>query len=157
MSISTASTVAATLNRYRFVAAGGETSLSGVDANGNVLSYTVGVEQVYLNGVLLVRGQDYVATTGSTITSLTALTLNDVVEILTFSTFVITNAVDQTLVDAKGDLLAGIGDNTITRVAVGTSSSASGSLPQIIIADSTASAGISWADDYLELNIMQAI
>ena len=150
MSISTASAVAATLTRYRFVAAGSETSLSGVDANGNVLSYTVGMEQVYLNGVMLVRGQDYTATTGTSITGLTALVASDSVEILTFSQFVITNAIDQTLVDAKGDLLAGTGDNVIARVAVG------GTL-QSLLADSSQTAGVRWGDDNLILQFMQAI
>ena len=133
MSISTASAVAATLTRYRFVAVGSETSVSGVDSNGNTLSYVAGFEQVYLNGVLLVRGQDYTATNGSSITGLTALVASDSVEVLTFSQFVITNAIDQTLVDAKGDILAGTGDNVIARVAVGTSSSSSGALPQNLI------------------------
>ena len=99
MSISTASAQVATLSRYRYVAAGGETSLTGNDANGAVLAYTIGMEQVYLNGTMLVRAQDYVATTGSSITSLAALVASDVVEILTFSPFVLTNALDQTLVD----------------------------------------------------------
>lgn len=157
MSISTASSTVATLTRYRFVAVGSETSVSGVDANGSVLGYTVGMEQVYLNGVMLVRGSDYTASTGTSITALTALAANDVVEILTFSPFTITNAVDQTLVDAKGDILAGTGDNVITRVAVGTSSSASGALPQVLIADSTQTAGVRWADDYKILDVMQAI
>ena len=138
MSISTASAVAATLTRYRFVAVGSETSVSGVDANGNTLSYVAGFEQVYLNGVLLVRGQDYTATNGSSITGLTALVASDSVEVLTFSQFVITNAIDQTLVDAKGDILAGTGDNVIARVAVGTDT-------YVLTADSTQTAGIKWA------------
>lgn len=157
MSISTASSQVATLTRYRFVATGSETSFTGVDANGSVLAYTVGMEQVYLNGVLLVRGSDYTASSGTSITSLSALAANDIVEILTFSPFNITNAVDQTLVNAKGDLIVATGDNTVTNVAVGTSSSASGALPQVLIADSTQTAGVLWSDDYLELNIMQAI
>jgi hypothetical protein len=157
MSISTASSQVATLTRYRYVAAGSETSVSGVDANGSVLGYTVGTEQVYLNGVMLVRGSDYTASNGTSITALTALVLNDVVEVLTFSPFTITNAVDQTLVNAKGDLIAATGDNVVTNVAVGASSSAAGQLPQTLIADSTATAGIAWADDYLDLTIMQAI
>ena len=47
--------------RYRYTATGGETSKSGVDDNSLTLSYLVGKEQVYLNGVLLVRGSDYTA------------------------------------------------------------------------------------------------
>jgi hypothetical protein len=138
VSISTASAQVATLSRYRFVAAGGETSLTGIDANGNVLAYTVGMEQVYLNGVMLVRGQDYTASSGSSITALTALVASDVVEVLTFSPFTITNAVDQTLVDAKGDILVGTADNVITRVGVGTNG-------YLLTADSTQTAGVAWA------------
>ena len=135
MSISTASAQVATLSRYRFVAAGGETSITGVDANGNVLTYTVGMEQVYLNGVMLVRGQDYTATTGSSITGLTALVASDVVEVLTFSPFTITNAVDQTLVNAKGDLIVGTADNVVTNLTVGTDG-------QTLVADSSTSTGL---------------
>ena len=149
MSISTASAQVATLSRYRFVAAGGETSITGVDANGNVLTYTVGMEQVYLNGVMLVRGQDYTATTGSSITGLTALVASDVVEVLTFSPFTITNAVDQTLIDFKGDILVGTADNVITRVGIGANY-------QALIPDSTQTAGVRWGDDPQILTIMGA-
>jgi hypothetical protein len=138
MSISTASAQVATLTRYRFVAVGSETSVSGVDANGSVLSYTVGTEQVYLNGVMLVRGSDYTASNGTSITALTALVLNDVVEVLTFSPFTITNAVDQTLVNAKGDLIVATGDNVVTNLAVGANGT-------FLTADSTETAGVKWA------------
>lgn len=157
MSISTASAQVATLSRYRFVAVGSETSVSGVDANGNVLAYTVGMEQVYLNGVMLVRTSDYTATSGTSITALTALAASDVVEILTFSPFTIANAVDQTLVDAKGDLIVGTADNVVTRVAVGTGTSSGGVVPQVLVPDSTATAGVRWGDDYKILDVMQAI
>jgi hypothetical protein len=95
VSISTANTSAASVYRYRYVAAGGETSISGVDSNGATLSYLVGKEQVYYNGVLLSRGQDYTATDGATIGSLAALQAGDTLEIITFSAFnlaTITNA-----------------------------------------------------------------
>ena len=157
MSISTANPQVATLTRYRFVAVGSETSVSGIDANGNVLAYVAGKEQVYINGVLMVRGQDYTGTSGSSITALSALAANDVVEILTFSEFVITNAVDQNLVNAKGDLIVATGDNVVTNLAVGTSASSGGALPQILVADSTQTAGVRWGDDYKILDVMQAI
>lgn len=147
MSISTANPTVATLTRYRYVATGGETSISGVDSNGNVLSYVAGFEQVYLNGTLLVRGQDYTATTGTSITGLTALVASDSVEILTFSQFTIANAVDQTLVNAKGDLIVATGDNVVTNLTVGSNN-------QILIADSTQTAGVRWGDDYAVLAVM---
>lgn len=87
MSISSANTSAASVFRYRYVAAGGETSISGADSNGATISYLIGKEQVYYNGALLVRGQDYTATDGSTIGSLTALKAGDTLELITFSAF----------------------------------------------------------------------
>jgi hypothetical protein len=72
--------------RWRKIATGGETSLSGNDSSGLTLVYNPGYEQLYLNGVLQYRGSDYTATSGSTISGLTALTANDTVEILSFVT-----------------------------------------------------------------------
>jgi hypothetical protein len=72
--------------RWRKIATGGETSLSGNDTSGLPLAYNPGYEQVYLNGVLLYRGSDYIATTGNTITGLTALVANDTIEVLSFVT-----------------------------------------------------------------------
>ena len=57
---------------WRKTMSGGETSLSGYDSASQALSYTPGQEQVYLNGILLVRGDDYTATNGTSITGLTA-------------------------------------------------------------------------------------
>jgi len=139
MSISTANPQVATLTRYRFVAVGSETSVSGIDANGAVLAYVAGKEQVYINGVLMVRGQDYTGTSGTSITALSALALNDVVEILTFSEFVIANAVDQTLVNTKGDLIVATADNVVTNVAVGANNT-------VLVADSAQTAGVKWTD-----------
>lgn len=70
--------------RWRKTMVGGETSLSGNGDSSLPLAYTPGYEQVYINGVLMVRGVDYTATTGTTITGLTALVADDVVEV--FST-----------------------------------------------------------------------
>jgi hypothetical protein len=65
--------------RWTKTMSGGETSLSGTDDNSLALEYTVGYESVFINGVLQVRGSDYVATDGTTVTGLTALTASDVV------------------------------------------------------------------------------
>ena len=84
---------AAEIYRYKFVATGGETSVSGTDANGATLSYITGKEQVYLNGVLLVRTSDYTATNGSSITGFSALAVDDILEVITFTSFEIANAI----------------------------------------------------------------
>jgi len=54
--------------RWSKVPTGGTTSLSGLDDNSVSLVYSVGYEQVYRNGVLLSRTNDYTATNGTTIT-----------------------------------------------------------------------------------------
>jgi hypothetical protein len=87
--------------RWRKIATGGETSLSGNDTSGLPLAYNPGYEQVYLNGVLLYRGSDYVATTGNTITGLTALVAGDTIEVLSFVTAPIGDTYGQAAADAK--------------------------------------------------------
>jgi hypothetical protein len=87
--------------RWRRIATGGETSLSGNDSSGLPLAYNPGYEQVYLNGVLLYRGSDYVATTGNTITGLAALAAGDTVEVLSFVTAPIGDTYTQAAADAK--------------------------------------------------------
>ena len=142
----------ADIYRYRFVAAGGETSVSGADANGQTLSYIAGKEQVYLNGVLLVRTTDYTAATGTSITGLTALAISDVLEIITFTAFSVTNAILATIVDAKGDLIVGTGADTVGRLPVGTNG-------YFLKADSTAGTGLVWSNDIessIIMNIMGA-
>ena len=127
----------ASLQRFRFVATGGETSLSGTDANGNTLAYTSGLEEVFLNGAALVRGQDYTATNGTSITGLTALVASDVVEILAWGVFNVSNTISNTLVDAKGDLLVGSAADTVSRLAVGSAN-------QVLTVDSSTATGLKW-------------
>jgi len=124
--------------RYRYTATGGETSKSGADDNGLTLSYIVGKEQVYLNGVLLVRSTDYVATNGSSIASLAALSAGDILEIITFTAFELANVLSPTLFDAKGDLLAGTGVDTVGKLTVGTNG-------QYLQADSSTATGLTWS------------
>ena len=110
----------AAIFRYKFVATGGETSVSGTDANGLTLSYLAGKEQVYLNGVLLVRGTDYTASNGTSITSLAALAASDVLEVITFTSFDLATAISNTLFDAKGDILVATAADTPGKLALGT-------------------------------------
>ncbi len=132
-------TSAATSTRWRKTVAGGETTLNGADDSSVSLAYTVGYEQVYLNGVLLVRGQDYTASTGTSITGLSpALAASDVVEVLSWTPYSVANALTTTLVDAKGDLMVATADNTVGRLAVGTDT-------YILTADSTQTTGVKWA------------
>jgi hypothetical protein len=136
--------------RYRFTAAGGETSESGLDDNGLTLSYIVGKEQVYLNGVLLVRSTDYVATNGTSIASLAALTAGDVLEIITFTAFDLATAISNTLFDAKGDILVATAADTPGKLTLGTNGF-------VLTADSSTATGLKWAEVDLQSSTIMSI
>jgi hypothetical protein len=131
---------ASQVDRWTKTAAGGETSLSGNDDNAVSLSYTAGTEQVYLNGVLLVSGQDYTATNGTTITGLTALAASDIAEVITFnpSNIITTDAVIATDFEAKGDIISASAASTPVRLPVGTTG-------QVLKANSATTSGLEWA------------
>ena len=133
---------ASQVDRWTKTAAGGETSLSGNDDNAVSLAYTSGTEQVYLNGVLLVRGQDYTATNGTTITALTALTASDVAEVVTFnpSNIITTDAVLSTDFTAKGDIISASAASTPIRLAVGANGT-------VLKANSATTSGLEWGSD----------
>lgn len=128
----------AEIYRYKFVATGGETSVSGTDANGLTLSYLAGKEQVYLNGILLVRGSDYTASNGTSITSLAALAANDVLEVITFTAFDLATAISKDLFDAKGDILVATAADTPGKLAIGANNT-------VLVADSSTATGLKWS------------
>ena len=128
----------AAIYRYKFIAAGGETSVSGTDALSQTLAYLPGKEQVYLNGILLVRTTDYTATNGTSITALAALAVNDILEIITFTAFSLATAIENTIIDAKGDLIVGTAADTVGRLAVGTNG-------HFLKANSATATGLEWA------------
>jgi hypothetical protein len=128
----------AAIYRYKFTASGGETSVSGTDDLSQTLSYLAGKEQVYLNGVLLVRSVDYTASNGTSITSLAALTAGDILEIITFTAFDLATAIQLSSINAKGDLLVGSANDTIGTLSVGTTN-------QVLTVDSTTATGVKWS------------
>ena len=132
----------ASLTRYKYVASGGETTVSGADANGLTLSYTSGKEQLYLNGVLLVRVTDYTATNGTSITALAALTAGDILEIISFTPFDSANAINSSLFTAKGDILIATAAGTPGKLAVATDG-------WYLKADSSTATGLTWAANEL--------
>ena len=92
---------------FLFTASGSETSVTTAD-DGRVVSYTVGQVSVYLNGVKLVEGtssapKDFIASDGSAISGLSALTSGDVVEVVALSAF----SPSDTVSAANGGTFAG--------------------------------------------------
>ena len=123
-------------NFTTYTATGGETSVT--------VTYTVNYELVYLNGVKLVRGTDYIATTGTSITGLTALVANDIVEVVSFTSMLVNGMVPLTSVTAKGDILAATASSTVTNLPVGSNG-------QTLVADSTTATGLKWSHDATEI------
>jgi hypothetical protein len=128
----------ADIYRFRFTAAGGETSESGLDDNGLTLAYIPGKEQVYLNGVLLARTSDYNATNGTSITGLAALAAGDILEVITFTAFELADSIARSLFDAKGDILVATSADTPGKLTVGTNG-------HYLKANSATATGLEWA------------
>lgn len=127
--------------------AGGTTSLSGLDDYSVSLVYEVGYEAVYQNGALLSRGNDYTATDGTTITLTNATVAGDIIEVFANNVVPLTDTysqsvadgkfVNNTIVDAKGDLIVGSAADTFTRLAVGSAN-------QVLTVDSATTSGLRW-------------
>ena len=84
-------------DRFVFTASGSETSLSGADDNSRTLKYEDGTYvDVFMNGVLLLRGTDYNTNTTNTISGLASLAANDVVEIIVYDVFTVADTVSKT-------------------------------------------------------------
>jgi hypothetical protein len=136
------------LTTYQYTATAGQTTFSGADVNSNTLSYTVGAIQVYLNGALLANTTDYAATNGTSVVLTGGAGLGDSLTIISFATFDVANTYTQaqadalfiadTIVDAKGDLIAGTAADTVARLAVGANDT-------ILTADSSTATGLKWA------------
>lgn len=100
-------------------AAGGETSLTGSSDSSTTLAYTPGQEQFFINGVLQVRGSDYTATNGTSITGISALIAGDVATVTTVNAFSVAEAVPLSTVTANGDLIVGTSSGAVGRLGIG--------------------------------------
>ena len=84
-------------DRFVFTASGSETSLSGSDDNGRTLKFDDGTYvDVYMNGVLLLRGTDYNTTTTNTIGGLASLAASDIIEVIVYDVFSVADTVSKT-------------------------------------------------------------
>ena len=85
---------------FEYTASAAQTVFTGADNNGVTLSYSVGLQQVFLNGVLLAPGDDYTTTDSGTITLASGAALNDYLIVCAFSSFEVANTYTQTQADA---------------------------------------------------------
>ena len=85
------SSVNGTASRFKYTATSSQTTFSGADDNAATLAYDAGFLDVYLNGIRLVNGTDFTASTGNSIVLTTGANLNDILEIVAFGTFALAN------------------------------------------------------------------
>ena len=80
--------------RFVYEATASQTSFSGNDENGIALTYVDSLYlDVYQNGIKLKAGDDYTATTGTTVVLVQGASLNDVVEMVAFDVFSVNDSV----------------------------------------------------------------
>jgi len=108
---SAGSAVNGTSERTTYTATAGQTVFAA--------TYDTGYIDVYLNGVKLLVGTDFTATNGTSITLASGASVNDVVDIVAYGTFVLADHYTKTASDARyvevaGDTMTGnlsFGDN----------------------------------------------
>jgi len=81
--------IPATFSRWVKTLSASTSTISGVDDNSEILLYNVDNEQVFINGTLLVRDNDYVGTSGSAIVLTEPVSVGDVVEIHSYQQIVL--------------------------------------------------------------------
>jgi len=107
--------------RFVYEATASQTSFSGNDENGVSLTY---VDSLYLdvfqNGIKLKAGDDYTATTGTSVVLVQGASVNDVVEMVAFDVFSVNDSVSAS---AGGNFAGNIGMGgtlAVTGVTTGT-------------------------------------
>ena len=89
--INAGSAVNGTANRFKYTATASQTTFSGADDDGNTLAYDAGYADVYLNGVKLVNGSDFTATSGTSIVLASGASASDILEVIAYGTFTLSN------------------------------------------------------------------
>lgn len=81
-------------NRYYYTATASQTLFSGADDNGQTLAYADSKYlDVFLNGVSLVAGTDYTATTLTSVSLTSGAAADDIIEIVAYDIFSVADTV----------------------------------------------------------------
>ena len=89
--INAGSSVNGTADRYKYTATASQTTFTGADDNTNTLAYDAGFLDVYLNGIKLVNGSDFTASSGTSIVLTTGASASDILEVIAYGTFQLAN------------------------------------------------------------------
>ena len=88
--INAGSSVNGTANRFEYTATAGQTTFTGSDSNSNTMAYDAGFIDCYLNGVKLANA-DFTATNGTSVVLATGASVNDILMVVAFGTFSLSN------------------------------------------------------------------
>jgi hypothetical protein len=127
--------------RWTKTATGGQTEFTGAsDGSGPNLEYRPTSEQVFLNGVQLVRNVDYTASDGETIDLDSPAKVGDILQVINPSFIATTvSGISEELFDNKGDIITASDANTPVKVSVGSNG-------QYLMANSFTTSGVEWTD-----------
>ena len=109
----------AVVTRWSKQPTAGTTTFSGNDDNSSPLFYTAGYEQVFLNGTLLSRGNDYTATNGTSVVLSSGTATGDIVEIMAIFQVAYTDTIAKATYTAKGDIITASASATPAVLSIG--------------------------------------
>ena len=128
--------------KYQYTATASQTTFSGSDANSLTLAYT---DENYIdvtqNGVMLKGGgNDYTATTGTSVVLATGATANDVIEIIVYDVFAVADHVKKSGDSMTGALTITLDDNTDNLTLTSTDADANSGPVQVLYRNSSSPA-----------------
>ena len=88
--INAGSSVNGTANRFEYTATANQTTFTGADSNSATMAYDAGFIDCYLNGVKLANA-DFTATNGTSVVLGTGASVNDILMVVAFGTFSLSN------------------------------------------------------------------
>jgi hypothetical protein len=127
--------------RWTKTATSGQTEFTGAsDGSGPNLEYRPTSEQVFLNGVQLVRNVDYTASDGESIDLDAPAKVGDILQVINPSFIATTvSGISEELLVSKGDIIVASDTETPVKVSVG-------STGQYLMANSATVSGVEWTD-----------
>ena len=107
--IAAGSAVNGTANRFEYTATAGQTTFTGSDSNSNTMAYDAGFIDCYLNGVKLANA-DFTATNGTSVILGSGASVNDILMVVAFGTFSLSNF---SINDANDVSTTGVADGQV--------------------------------------------